>query len=130
MPIDALLGRARTAAKARMADMCAIRRRTGEAVGADGKVTATYVDIYAGLCRVQQVTTEPTPADPGEDRQLLLRLVVQLPITVTGLRPADEVTITAAAHDEDLVGRVFLVNGLHHKTHASSRRVSVIERTH
>lgn len=114
-----------------MGDACTIRRRTGDGpTGADGSVTPTYATLYAGQCRVQQVTTEPTPADVGEDRKLLVRLIVQLPIFVTGLQAADEITITAAAHDADLVGRVFLVNGLHHKSNATSRRVGVIERTH
>lgn len=113
-----------------MVDACAIRRRTGESVGADGAITPTYATLYAGKCRVQQVTAEPTPADPGEDRELLVRLTVQLPMSVTGVQPGDEITVTASAHDPDLPGRVFLVQGLHHKTEATSRRVSVIERTH
>jgi hypothetical protein len=128
---DVLLGRARAAALRGMADTCTIRRRTGAgSVGADGKVTPAYTTLYTGQCRVQQVTAEPTPADPGEDRELLVRLTVQLPISVTGLQAADEITVTASENDPDLVGRVFLVNGLHHKTHATSRRVGVIERTH
>lgn len=114
-----------------MEDACTIRRRTGDGpTGSDGSVTPAYTTLYTGQCRVQQVTTEPTPADEAEDRRLLVRLIVQLPISVTGLQAADEITITAAAHDADLIGRVFLVNGLHHKSHATARRVGVIERTH
>jgi hypothetical protein len=114
-----------------MGDACTIRRRTGDGpAGADGSVAPTYATLYDGQCRVQQVTAEPTPADEAEDRKLLVRLIVQLPISVTGLQPSDEITITAAAHDADLVGRVFLVNGLHHKSEATARRVGVIERTH
>lgn len=114
-----------------MVDACTIRRRTGAgSPGADGSVTPTYATLYTGKCRVQQVTTEPTPADPGEDLRLLVRRTVQLPISVTGLRPADEITITASAHDDDLVGRVFLIHGLHDKSEATARRVGVIERTH
>jgi hypothetical protein len=114
-----------------MNDACTIRRRTGDGpAAADGSVSPTYTTLYTGQCRVQQVTTEPTAADAGEDRQLLIRLTVQLPISVTGLEAADEITITAAAHDADLVGRTFLINGLHHKSNATSRRVGVIERTH
>ena len=126
----AFVARAQVRAQASMVDACTIRRRTGSTVGTDGKVTPTYDTLYTGMCRVQQVTTEPTPADPGEDRQLLVRLIVQLPISVTGLQPADEITVTASVHDADLVGRVVLVNGLHHKSEASCRRVGVIERTH
>ena len=60
---------------------------------------------------------------------LLLRLEVQLPMTVTGLRVSDEITIDTSAHDPDLVDRVFLVRDLAHKSHATARRVQVTEKT-
>lgn len=125
-----VLARGRLAAEAGMVDACTIRRRTGSAVGVDGSVTPIYATLYTGKCRVQQVTAEPTPADPGEDLRLLVRRTVQLPIAVTGLQPADEITITASANDADLAGRVFLIHGLHDKSEATARRVNVIERTH
>jgi hypothetical protein len=39
------------------------------------------------------------------------------------------VTITASVNDPDLVGRVFLIRDLFHKTEPTARRVGVIERT-
>lgn len=113
-----------------MVDACTIRRRTGETTDPDtGVITPTYQQLYAGRCRVQQPTAQATAQDPGQAHVLMLRLEVQLPMSVTGLAVDDEVLITASAHDPDLPGRVFLVRDLAHKTHATARRVQVQERT-
>jgi hypothetical protein len=126
----AVLARARIAAEAGMADTCTIRRRTGETTDeANGTITPTWASLYAGKCRVQQAQAQAEPRDAGEAHLLLLRLEVQLPMSVTGLQVGDEVTITAAAYDADLPGRVFLVRDLAHKTDATARRVQVTERT-
>lgn len=113
-----------------MVDACTIRRRTGTTTDDDGNVVPTYgPDLYSGKCRIQQPNAQATQADVGEDHLLLLRIEVQLPMSVTGIEVGDEITVTASAHDPDLVGRVFLVRDLAHKTHATSRRVGVTERT-
>ena len=113
-----------------MVDACTIRRRTGEATDDDGNVTPAYgPDLYSGKCRIQQHVGQAAQADVGEDFQLLLRLEVQVPMSVTGLEVGDEVTVTASAHDLDLPGRVFRVRDLAHGTHKTSRRVGVTERT-
>lgn len=114
-----------------MVDTCTIRRVAG---GTDddntGGGTVTWTDLYAGKCRVQQRSeSSATERTPGEDSQLLLRVEVQLPISVTGLRVKDEITITASAHDPDLIGRVLLIRDLFAKTHPTSRRVGVTRRT-
>ncbi len=41
----------------------------------------------------------------------------------------DEIEITASVHDADLLGRVFRIHDLAHKTHATARRVQCVERT-
>ncbi len=132
----ALIARARAAAEAGMEDACTIRRRDAASDVTDpdtGQVTAAYAapdPLYAGRCRVQQQQAQANQQDAGEDYTLLLRLEVQLPVAGTeGLQVGDEITITAAAYDDDLTGRVFLVRDLSHKTHASARRVQVTERT-
>lgn len=126
----ALLARARAAAQRGMADTCTIRRQSGETRDdTSGTVTPTYSQLYAGPCRVQQQLAQSQQHDAGEDYLLLLRLEVQLPMTVVGLRVGDEVTITAAVYDPDLPGRVFLIRDLAHKTDASARRVQCTERT-
>jgi hypothetical protein len=126
----AVLARGRAAAEALMVDTCSIRRRSGEATDPDtGEVTGTYTDVYDGRCRVQQAGTQAGSEEPGEAYVLMLRLEVLLPMSVTGLEVGDEIEITASVHDPDLVGRVFLVRDLAHKTHATARRVQVTEQT-
>lgn len=113
-----------------MVDACSIRRRTGESTDDDGNVVPTYGEpLYSGKCRIQQPNAQAAQADVGEDYLLLLRIEVQLPMSVTGLEVGDEITVTASRHDPDLPGRVFVVRDLAHKSHATARRVGVTERT-
>jgi hypothetical protein len=114
-----------------MVDACTIRRPTG--TGLDdfsGTTTTTYLtpDPYVGKCRVQQGIAQAAQDEVGEDSLLQLRLVVQLPVSVVGLQVGDEITITAS-RDADLVGRVFRIRDLMHKTDETARRVGVTERT-
>lgn len=129
MSRDSVLARGRTAAEAGMVDTCTIARVTETTDEDTGEVTPTTSPLYTGACRVQQRTVTATPADAGEAHALMLALEVQLPMSVTGLRTEDRITITASAHDPDLVDRVFLIRSLAHKTHATARRVQVVERT-
>lgn len=129
MSAASVLERGRAAAERLMVDACTIRRVTGETTDNDGNVTKTYADLYAGKCKVQQPAGQAAQHEPGQDFQLLLRLELHLPVAVTGLEAGDEATITASAHDPDLVGRVFLVRDLAHKSHPTARRVGVTERT-
>lgn len=115
-----------------MVDACTVRRRTGESTDLDtGAITPTYLspNPYAGRCRVQQAQAQAQQHDAGQDYLLLLRLEVQLPMSVVGLQVGDEITITASVNDADLVGRVFLIRDLAHKTEATARRVQCTERT-
>jgi hypothetical protein len=129
MSAASVLARGRAAAEALMVDACVIRRVTGESTGPGGVVTPDYSTLYTGRCRVQQVRAKANEVDAGEAYTLMLQLEIQLPMSVTGLQTEDQVTVTASVHDADLVGRVFLVRDLAHKTHATSRRVQVQERT-
>lgn len=130
MTAASLLARGRAAAERLMVDTCTIRRRTGETTDEYGQISPTYGDpLYTGRCRVQQAGAQAGAQQPGEAYVLLLRLEVQLPMSVVGLEVGDEITVTASAHDPDLVDRTFLVRDLAHKTHATARRVQVTEQT-
>ncbi|MEV6344132.1 DUF6093 family protein [Actinoplanes sp. NPDC051851] len=130
MPIDRLVARAQAAAERQMRDTCTIRRRTGmsPADPVTGKTTPTYQQLYTGRCRVQQSDVQADGRNVGEARIMLVRRTVQLPMSVTGLRPKDEIRIDSSA-DEDLTGRAFVIQDLAGKTDASARRVGVIEAT-
>jgi hypothetical protein len=122
----------RDAAEAGMVDACTIRRAdAGGTTDPDtGYPTQAYTELYAGKCRIQQSQAQANQQDVGEDNLLLLRLEVQLPVDGTeGLEVGDEITMTAAAHDADLVGRVFLIHDLAHATEKTARRVQCTERT-
>lgn len=127
-----VLARGRLAAEALMVDTCTVRRRAGEQTSRDtGLTSPTWQPVYTGACRVQQSKLgAASGADQvGQAAVRLLALEVQLPMSVTGLREGDEITVTASAHDEDLGDRVFVVTGLAHKTHATARRVQAQEVT-
>lgn len=128
MSIASALAQGRQTAEKLMVDACVIRRRTGETTGPGGVVTATYSTLYTGKCRVQQPNAQAQQQDAGEAYLLMVRLEVQLPMSVTGLQAEDQVTVTDSV-DPDLPGRVFVIRDLAHKTHATARRVGVTERT-
>lgn len=125
-----VLARGRAAAEQGMVDACTIRRVASVTTDPlTGATTPTWTDLYAGKCRVQQHQAQAQREDVAEDHLLLLRLEVQLPMSVTSLEVGDEITMTSSAHDPDLPGRVFLIHDLAHKTEATARRVQCVERT-
>jgi hypothetical protein len=127
-----VLARGRTAALLGMKDACTIRRPsgTGTTDPVTGYPTQNYTTLYTGQCRVQQAVAIARPHDVGEDQVWIVRFDLQLPVVGTeGLKVNDEVTITAAVNDPDLVGRVFRILELAHKSEATARRIGMTERT-
>ncbi len=126
------LARGRAAAERLMVDAVSIDRWDGTYTNdpVTGAQEKNYGDpLYEGKARIQQ-NAAVSEEDAGAGRLVtLLRLELQLPITVTGLKIDDRVTVTTATYDADLDGRVFRVSDLHHKTHATSRRVAIEEVT-
>lgn len=125
-----VLARGRVAAESLMVDACLIERKSGEATSTvTGAVTPTYATLYSGKCRIQQRSTEARVEDTAEQYDRMLRLEVQLPMSVTGLKVDDRITVTTSVHDGDLVGRQVWIRHLAHKTHATARRVVAEELT-
>lgn len=131
MTAASVLARGRAAAEALMADRCVIRRVTPVTDRGTGQQTSNWVQLYDGKCRVQArgQSQVARPEDAGQARRLLLLLELQLPITVTGLRTEDQVTILWSTTDPDLINRTFLVRDLMHKTHDTARRIGIEEIT-
>jgi hypothetical protein len=125
-----VLARGQAAALIGMRDACTVTRvdTSGTTNPATGYPTSSATTLYTGQCRVQQHQATADTKDIGEDQQFLLRVEVQLPMTVTGLEVGDLITITTSI-DPDLPGRVFRIHDLAHKTDATARRVQCIERT-
>lgn len=128
MSRETVLARAQAAALASMVDAGRIRHKTGEATDAVGNVTPTYAVVYAGPCKVQQQKGIARPANVGEAEVFLSRLELHIPMSVTGVSSDDVLDLTASA-DPDLLGRLFHVRELAHKTWASARRYSIVEVT-
>lgn len=128
----AALARGRAAAEALMVDACVVRRPTGETTDpTTGAVTSTFDTLYTGKCKIQQ-SSRPGGAsgvDVGEAHLLLQRVEVHLPMSAGGFQPDDEVTVTAAAYDPDLVGQMFVVRDVPSKSMATARRLGVVRRT-
>jgi hypothetical protein len=126
-----VLARGRAAAEAGMVDTCTITRSGEETTDPfSGEIVRETEEVYEGKCRLQQANAaRADQRDIGEAYLLLQQLEVQLPMSVTGIKVDDTITITAAARDEDLVGRVFRVRDLMIKTDATSRRIQVTEVT-
>lgn len=125
-----ILAAGRRAAEAGMVDTCRIRRTIQEDTDeSTGVITPVKVDIYAGPCRIQQAQGQGQRQDVAEASLVLLRLELQLPMSVIGLQEGDEAEILTSVNDGDLVGRVFRIRDLAHKTEATARRVQCMEVT-
>ena len=132
MSRESVLARGRKRFEGDLTDTCTIRRADpGGTTDPDtGYPTQPYTQLYTGQCRVKQAKAEAQREDVGEDHLLLLRLEVQLPVVGTeGLKVGDQITITDAASDPDLPGRVFVIHDLAHASEITARRVQCIERT-
>lgn len=128
MLTEAALARGRAAAEARMVDTCTIRRRAGETtIGYE--VAPTYTQLYSGKCEIKQGAAQAEDEEAGQDMKRMVRRVVKLPMSVTGLEPDDEVLLTSSVHDPDLPGRTFVIRDLFHGSHVTARRIGIVERT-
>jgi hypothetical protein len=117
-------------AERNMVDACTVQHQTGESTGAGGVVTTTYgAAFYTGKCQVQTQTETGQGADVGEAYRIVTRRIVRLPMSVTGVVEGDRITITAAALDASLVGKVFVARDVEAKTFLTARRVTVLEVT-
>lgn len=124
-------------AESTMTDVCTISRPgDGDPVLDDETGEYIYPDpvtVYTGRCRMQmsELTGPIVSDDSGPERTGIAQvLMLFLPVgTSTGVRTSDTAEVTACRYDPDLVGRKFRITGLHHKSHATQRRLLVEEIT-
>ena len=119
-------------AESMMVDACRIERRAvdenGEPVRVMDPETLAYVDswetVYEGKARVQRPgTTSDHAADAGEFQYGVESVLVQLPLSVTGVKRSHRATVTAIGplSDPDLLGLVATVRANLTKTHPTKR---------
>jgi hypothetical protein len=126
--VNPILAAGRTAAESLMQDACTITRVTGQTLNdTTGAWTDTVTTVYTGKCRLQ-VRAQAVAALPqaGEREVVAFMAELQLPMSAVP-QVGDKATITASTHDAALVGRVFRVRELMHKTHLTARRTIVQE---
>lgn len=134
--VAAVLADGRTAAEALMVDTCRITR-PGEGNGPFNQDTGQYdkpppVTVYEGKCRVQVPSdiANATQVAAGEAEWTVQAAVIQLPVAGSeAVRVHQTVELLDVVYDLALEGRKYDVTALHHKTHATSRRLRVKERT-
>lgn len=118
----------RVAAERLMTDTCTVTR-PGEPVFNEttGTYTPTSTTIYTGKCRVQAANTLAGGPNAGERVVVISRFTVSLPISAPVVQVDDIVTVTIGTFDAQLIGKRFRVASLHHKSHATARRLEVEE---
>lgn len=129
MSAATVLARGRYAAERDMLDTCTIQRPAAPAMDPNNAaLTPTYSLIYSGICKIQGAAAA-SGTDIGEAHLAIDSPILHVPTSVLDVREADVVTVTASVLDADLVGRVFRVQGPHHKTYLTARRFQCTEVT-
>lgn len=119
-----------------MVDTCRIERQQ---VGSNGEPLFTtdpdtgesvpvLDEVYEGKCRLQSQGDWGDDRDIGEAGVVLIRVILQLPLSVVP-EINDVVTITASSTDPGNVDRVWRVRSQFNKTHATMRRVILVDPT-
>lgn len=129
------LARGRAFAEGGFVDSCYVERRGAPSTDPlSGDVSFPMTPIYGtsavpARCRVQQAAAPwAGPATAGQAGIGLSALELQLPVVGSeDITKDDVVTIAACVNDADLVGRTFTVQGAHHKSHATTRRLPLQE---
>lgn len=123
--------RGRRAAEALMVDACVIRAPatfgpmdpdTGERPETPGAVA------YSGKCKVQTYEAHESTPESGDHVYSVQRASLHIPATVD-IPVGHLATITASVLDPNLVGRVFRVSAVLHKSMATANRLQVDEVT-
>jgi hypothetical protein len=113
-----------------LVDTCTIQRKTGMTEDLNtGIGTPTYVLLYTGACRFQAAAANwAGPSDVAEAALRLASFELQVPVAGTeDLRIDDRVTVLTCLNDLDLVGRVFSLTGISRKSHATTRKLPLLD---
>lgn len=133
MTATSTLLRGRRAAEALMLDTVTVTRADPGATTTDpesGQVVPASTTIYTGVGKIQSSQRSlARPAMVGEAERYVTHLELHLPVSATGVAADDIATVTASTLDPDLVGCVFHVRELAHKTFLTARRFEIIEVT-
>jgi hypothetical protein len=128
--IAAIVAAGRREAERLMTDRCTITYVTGQVTDPlTGQVTPQTAVRYSGPCRVQAPSVQGQQADVGQVPVVVLRLQLQLPVAGSELVARGDTAEITSSGDEALIGRRYTVRDLAHKSHATSRRLTIEEIT-
>ncbi|WP_426302768.1 DUF6093 family protein [Arthrobacter sp. R-11] len=126
----AVLNRGRRKAAARMIDVCDVGRPGAPVTDpVTGKVTRPLAPVYSGRCEFQQTLAQASTAASGEHEFSVQDIIWKTPVGAGPFEVDDVITVTTAAEDGQLLGRVYRVTELFHKTYATAQRCRVEEVT-
>ena len=128
MSAEAAVLAGRREAEALMVDACTVTRPGEPVTDPDtGDVTPSMTPVYTGPCKVQQTISQASNPEAGGHAFTVQDSRVDFPVTAGPLMVDDVVTVTASVLDPQLVGSVFRVIELFHKSMATAQRTRVSE---
>lgn len=118
----------RTQAELLMFDACVVDRPGPVVTDPDTGVAAPSLErIYDGKCKVQQTIAQSSNPTAGGHSFTVQSTRWDTPVSAGPFAVNDVVTMTGAVLDPQLVGRVYRVVELFHKSGATAQRVRVEE---
>ena len=128
MSAEAAVLAGRREAESLMVDACEVHRLGPQVTDYfTGQVTNTRTLVYSGACKLQQTISQASNPSSGGHAFTVQDVRWDTPVTAGPFLVDDEVTVTAAGLDAQLVGRVYRVSELFHKSGATAQRVRVEE---
>lgn len=128
--VTAVVAAGQREAERLMTDLCIITSVTGSTTDPlTGQVVEATAVRYSGKCRIQAPGVQGAQADVGQVPVVVLRLQLQLPVAGSELVARGDTAEITSSGDDALVGRRFAVRDLAHKSHATSRRLTIEEIT-
>ena len=127
MSVEDAVAEGRRQAEALMFDACTVDRPGPPVTDADGVVSPSLERIYTGPCKVQQTIAQSSSPTAGGHSFTVQSTRWDTPVSAGPFAVNDVVTMTGAVLDPQLVGRVYRVVELFHKSGATAQRVRVEE---
>jgi len=128
MSAEDAVAEGRRQAEALMFDSCVADRPGPPVTDPDtGAVNPSMARIYEGPCKIQQTIAQSSNPTAGGHSFTVQSTRWDTPVSAGPFAVNDVVTMTGAVLDPQLVGRVYRVVELFHKSGATAQRVRVEE---
>jgi len=119
--------RGRRIAESLMLDTCTVTSTSRTIDQTTGAEIVTSTQAYTGRCKIQSGATQESTPEAGGATFTVQRSEVHFPVGAFVPAIGQVITVTAATLDPLLIGRVFRVVALLHKSAATAYRLAVSE---